>query len=86
MNLPVRAGRVDLLLMAAMEQLCKTYVDPNLPIPVWNEQSARAAANAIQRAGVPNQPITSVRLGNLDVPLGVVEWLFKACANSGGRR
>ena len=85
MNLPVKTGRVDLLLMSAMEQLCKQYVDPLMPIPVWSEQTARAAASAIQRAGVPNEPITSVRLGNLDVPLGVVEWIFRACAN-GGRR
>lgn len=84
MNLPVQTGRVDLLLLAAMEHLCKTHVDPRMPMPVWSEGVARAAANAIQRAGVPSQPITSVRLGNLDVPLGVVEWIFKACANRGG--
>lgn len=84
MNIPVQTGRVDLCLLAALQHIVQTHVDPNLPIPVWSDDVARAAVNAMYRAGVPNQPVTSLRLGNLDVPLGVVEWIFKACT-AGGR-
>ena len=85
MNIPIQTRRVDLCFLAALQHLAQTHVDPIFPIPVWSDELARTLASAMYRAGVPNQPVTSLRLGNLDVPLGVVEWIFKACT-AGGRQ
>lgn len=78
MSIPVQPGRLDLLLLALLESACKQHVDPRLPIPVWNDDFARQAAAAIRQAGIPDQPVTHVQVGQLRVPLGVIQWLGQA--------
>ena len=78
MSFPVQSGRIDLLLIALAEQACKKYIDPALPIPVWSEGLARDLAQRVQRAGVPNTPVTHIQVGHLHIPLGVAKWLAEA--------
>ena len=79
MSVPVQNGRLDLLLLALAETACKRYVDPALPIPVWSEGLARQAAAALKQAGIPDQPVTHLQVGQLRVPLGVIQWFGQAC-------
>ena len=79
MPIPVQPGRLDLLLLALLESACKQHVDPRLPVPVWGDGLRQQAAAALKQAGIPDQPITHVQVGNLRVPLGVVQWLGQAC-------
>jgi len=78
MSVTVQPGRIDLLLLALAEQACKQYVDPALPIPIWNDQFMTQVQQRIQQMGIPAQPVTHIQVGQLQVPLGVVEWLIKA--------
>jgi hypothetical protein len=75
MPIPVQPGRLDLLLLALLESACKQHVDSRLPVPVWSEGVARELARQINQAGIPSQPVTHVQVGQLRVPLGVIQWL-----------
>ena len=79
MAVPVQSGRLDQMLLALLESACKQHVDPRLPIPVWSEDLRQHAAAALKQAGIPDQPVTHVQVGNLQVPLGVIQWLGQAC-------
>jgi len=66
---------MDLLLLALAEHACKRYIDPALPMPVWSEGVARQIAARIQAAGVPSTPVTHIRVGQLNIPLPVAQWI-----------
>lgn len=80
MSIPVQPGRVDLLLLALAEAACKRHLDPALKVPgAWDAGLNRVAANAIQRAGIPSRPVTSVRIGQLNLPIETVQFLARLC-------
>jgi len=79
MPVPVQPGRIDQALLALLESACKQHVDPRMPIPVWSDGLKEHVAQMLRQAGIPDQPITHLQVGNLRVPMGVVSWLGQAC-------
>jgi hypothetical protein len=79
MSFPVQRGRLDLLLLALAEQACREHLDPRLAVPVWERFGAQLVNGAIEEVGIPTQPIRGVRLGNLKIPLEVLEYFGECC-------
>ena len=80
-----RVGRLDLLLYG----LCETFVRRNLQphmvldLDLWNDCGLnQVAARGIAGLGVPQQQIQAVRLGQLQIPMRMVEHFGRAVLNA----
>lgn len=73
MSIPVERGRIDLLILAFLEDQCKA-MDPRLSVLVWDQLGKPITQAAMDRAQIPNRPINGIRLGGLHVPLETVQY------------
>lgn len=76
MNLPVRAvetGRLDQLLLALAEMGVRRYVEPHLRVPIWNPGLSNFVQRRIASWGVPTDPVQSLQVGQIRVPLAFFE-------------
>ena len=74
----VQRGRLDLLALALAEQAYRQWVEPQLAIPAWERGLGGFVYNTIQRAGVPSQPVTHIQLGNLRLPVALLEYVAES--------
>ena len=80
MSVPNRAGRLDLLLHGLAEVFIRQYVQPSIVIDfdLWENGLNGLAAHAIRGLGVPQGQVQVIQLGQLQIPMSVIEGLVKA--------
>ncbi len=75
---PVQPGRLDLLLLALAEHGCRRYVESRLRVPLWENGLGKFVERKIGAMGVPQQPVQSVQIGQLRLPISFFELWARA--------
>jgi hypothetical protein len=84
-----RAGRLDLLAYGACEIFVRRFLQPHMAInlDLWDDLGLnRVAARGIAGLGVPQGQIEAIRLGQLQIPMRLVENVGRAFLSAGQPR
>ena len=82
----IARGRLDLLLYGLCEVFVRQNLQPHMQIDIdlWNDLGLnKAAAYGIAGLGIPQGQIQAVRIGQLQIPMPVVEKFGRAVLNAG---
>jgi hypothetical protein len=72
-------ARLDLLIYNLCGRAVRQYLEPEMGPGLWDAGLNKVVAQQIARAGIPQQAITTIRIGNLDVPVEALKLIAHAC-------
>lgn len=78
-------ARLDLLIFNLCAHGVRTYVEPHIGREIWDNGLDRVIAREIARAGIPQEPVSHIQIGNLSVPVDVLHILGQVCGLLPGR-